>query len=132
MLIALDLIAAIGGLIIPPAVDFVKKKFLKPEQETPEATLSTLATTKPEVLPDYLNAVVGFSDAKARFFNRDVIGVPSPWVVDLRAAIRPLGVIISFALLAVSGEEYLALSDGVRLSCEVVISSWFGSRLVSR
>jgi len=128
----LDLVATIGGLIIPPAVDFVKKKFLKPEQETPEATLSTLATTSPEVMPGYLQAITGYIDAKVRFFNRDVVGTASQWVIDLRAAIRPCGVIIAFAILTFSGQDFLALNDGVRLSCEAVISSWFGDRIVAR
>ena len=45
----LDAIASLGGLIVPPIFDFVKKKFLK-KDDTAEATLSSLAVTKPEIL----------------------------------------------------------------------------------
>lgn len=134
-----DAIIALAGLAIPPVVDFVKKKFLKKEQDTPEATMSTLATTKPEVMPAYLTAQTGLMEATIKFFNRDVCGTPSQWVVDLRAAIRPVGVVISFvtlivlAVMALTGfkvdptvAETLA---GVRYSCELVVSSWFGDRI---
>ena len=140
-----DLLVGLGGLIVPPAVDFLKKKFLKPENDTPEATMSSLATTKPEVLPDYVTAVTGMLKARVDFFNRDVIGSPSQWVVNLRAAIRPVGVILSFAILAalavlaITNETALYDANaatffpdvitGVRLTCELIVSSWFGSRI---
>jgi len=139
----LDIIASIGGLIIPPAFNFIKKKFIKSENDTPERTIGDLATTKPEVVPAYVQALSTLLDAKVKFFNRDVIGSPSQWVVNLRAAIRPIGVILSFFVLG--GMVYLALTGsysrfdavpevldemltGIRLSCEVMITSWFGSR----
>lgn len=131
----LDIIASIGGLIIPPAFNFIKKKFIKSENDTPERTIGDLATTKPEVVPDYVQALSVLLDAKVKFFNRDVIGSPSQWVVDLRAAIRPCGVVMSFVLLGYM--VYEAQWDlgsvnetwtGVRLSCETMITSWFGSR----
>lgn len=131
-----DIIASLGGLIIPPVFSFIKKKFIKSENDTPERTIGDLATTKPEVVPDYVQALSTLLDAKVKFFNRDVIGSPSQWVVDLRAAIRPIGVVISFAIL--SYMVYAALTGvpmsandtwvGVRLSCECMITSWFGSR----
>ena len=135
----LDAIMVLAGLVLPPAVDFIKKKFLKKEQDTPEATMSTLATTKPDVLPGYVTAITGWLDAQVRFFNRDVTGSPSQWVVDLRAAIRPIGVI--GAGLILSGMVVGAFAEwkpepsvldtltGVRLTCEVMISSWFGHRI---
>jgi len=135
----LDAIIAIGSLLIPPVVDFVKKKFLKKEQDTPEATMSSLATTKPEVLPEYVKAVAGWLDAQVKFFNRDISGTPSQWVVDLRAAIRPVGTVLAFATLALMVSAALGgykpvpeMADtitGVRYSCEVMVSSWFGSRI---
>jgi len=138
-MIGLELITTLGGLIFPPAFDFIKKKFLKPGSDTPEATASALATTKPEVLPDYINAVVGLKKAEIDFFNRDVIGTASQWVVDLRASIRPIGVILSFIVLfaqiglAYYYKDMSMLGDpvwtGTRLSAEVVISSWFGDRI---
>uniref|UniRef100_A0A6H1Z6V2 Uncharacterized protein n=1 Tax=viral metagenome TaxID=1070528 RepID=A0A6H1Z6V2_9ZZZZ len=125
--------------MIPGAIDFVKKKWLTPEQDSPEATMSTLATTKPEVLPQYMTAMAGWLDAQVKFFNRDVTGTPSQWVVDLRAAIRPIATIGAGAMLGImvfaSISEYkvdptmAASLAGVRLSCEAIVSSWFGSRI---
>lgn len=126
----LDLIASLGGLIVPPAFDLIKKVFVKQGKDTPEATMSSLATTKPEILPDYLAAVVNHLKAKIEWFNRDVIGVPSQWVVDLRAAIRPATVVIGLAaLVAVPAFSDVTLDPGTRYFFEVTIASWFGSRL---
>jgi len=135
----LDALIAIGSLILPPAVDFIKKKFLKKEQDTPEATMSTLATTKPDVLPGYVTAITEWLKAQVAFFNRDVAGTPSQWVIDLRAVIRPLGTVgagitlMVMVIAAIQGykpdpsmNETLA---GVRYSCEVIVSSWFGDRI---
>jgi len=128
----LDIIASIGGLIIPPAFNFIKKKFIKSENDTPERTIGDLATTKPEVVPDYVQALSTLLDAKVKFFNRDVIGSPSQWVADLRAVIRPAGVIMAFFILGymvVTSPLETASVLGVRASCEVMVSSWFGDRL---
>ena len=138
----LDVIVALGGLLIPPVVDFVKKKFLKKEQDAPEATMSTLATTKPDVLPAYITAISGWLGAQKEFFNRDVTGTPSQWVVDLRAAIRPIGTAAAFIILAgmvlsaIAGYKpdptMASTIDGVRLSCEAMAGSWFGDRIAIR
>lgn len=131
----LDLIASLGGLIIPPVFDLVKKIFVKKGRDTPEATMSALATTKPEILPDYLKAVVDHLKAKIDWFNRDVIGIPSQWVVNLRASIRPATVILGLlaliiipAIFGAFGSDF-ALDPGTRYFFETVIASWFGSRL---
>jgi len=138
----LDAIVALGGLIIPGLFDFVKKKFIKGENDTPERTIGTLATTKPDVLADYTRALGDYLKAQVDFFNRDVIGQASGWVVDLRAAIRPFGVILSFVILggmviAMFTGNYDRLAaipngettlTGIRLTCEAVMTSWFGSR----
>lgn len=135
----LDAIIAIGSLLLPPVVDFVKKKFLKSSQDTPEATMSSLATTKPEVLPAYVTAITGWLQAQVQFFQRDISGTPSQIVVDLRAVIRPLGVLgagITLGGMVVASvygwKPDPSVSDtiaGVRYSCEVIVSSWFGDRL---
>ena len=125
----LDAIIAIAGLALPPLFDFIKKKFLKPDSDTPEATMSSLATTSPDVLPEYVKGMAQLVEAKVKWFNRDVVGQPSKWVVDVRAIIRPVGVIICFAMMAADGLRWLDLAVGVRYSCELVVSSWFGSRL---
>lgn len=135
----LDAIVAIGSLLLPPAVDFIKKKFLKPGVDTPEATMSSLAMTEPDVLPNYVIAVTGYLKAQVDYFNRDVSGTPSQWVVNLRAAIRPAGVIGAFAILGIMVYASIinykidpSMTDtltGIRLSCEAIVSSWFGDRL---
>ena len=118
-----------GSLIVPPAFDFIKKKFVKESNDTPERTIGTLATTKPEALEGYIKALAELKDSAVKFFNRDVIGSPSQWVVDLRAAIRPLGVIISFGILCCIAGDIMSKVEGIRLSCECIITSWFGSRI---
>lgn len=138
-MLGIEAILALAGLVIPPAFDFIKKKFLKPTVDTPEATMSALATTKPEVMKDYLLGQSGLLEAKTKYFNRDICGVPSQVIIDIRAAIRPLGVIISFIILCImaywsfSGKtimpEAKATVDGVRYACVVIITSWFGDRL---
>jgi len=135
----LDAIIAIGSLLVPPVVDFVKKKFLKKEQDTPEATMSTLATTKPDVLPTYITAMTGWLEAQVKFFNRDVCGTPSQRVIDLRAIIRPLGTVgagivlggmVLASVLKVQIDPSMNETlTGVRYTCEVIVSSWFGDRL---
>jgi hypothetical protein len=130
----LDLVASLGGLIVPPVFDFIKKKFLKRSQDTPEATMSALATTKPDILPAYLEAVVKHLEAKIKWFNRDVIGTPSQWVVNVRAAIRPIVVIVGLLFLVLpaimfGAEAVHTLDPGTRYFFETVIASWFGDRL---
>ncbi len=128
----LDAIVTVGSLIAPPAFDFLKKKFVKESNDTPERTMGTLAMTKPEVLVPYVEALAKHMGAKVQFFNRDVIGEPSQWIVNLRAGIRPITVIASLALLASSLwlPEFFKLDPGIRLFCESTVSSWMGSRLV--
>lgn len=135
----LDAIIAIGSLLLPPVVDFVKKKWLAPGKDSPESTMSSLATTKPEVLPGYVTAITEWLKAQVAFFNRDVQGAPSQWVVDLRAVIRPVGTIGAGGILGVM--VFMALNGykpapeiadtvvGVRFTCEAIVSSWFGDRI---
>jgi len=134
----IEAILALAGLVIPPAVDFLKKKFIK-GNDTPEATLSTLATTKPEVMPAYIEAQSKLLVAQKEHFNRDICGIPSQWIVDLRAAIRPIGVIISFGILIGMGIAYYGevviteaakpMIEGTKYAAILILSSWFGDRL---
>ena len=135
----IEAILALVSLALPPLFDFAKKKFLKPSEDTPEATMAALATTKPEVMGEYLQGQAGLLEAKTKYFNRDICGIPAQWVINLRASIRPFGVIIAFFILAVMA--YLAFNnysfsadmkstvDGVRYACVVIMASWFGDRL---
>jgi hypothetical protein len=135
----IDAIIALVGLLAPPAIDFAKKLFLKPDKDTPEATMSALATTKPEALGAYVEAMAKYLKTQIDNFNRDISGVPAQWVVNMRAAIRPIGTIGSILILAILG--FMAITgvqvdpsmkdtiDGVRYTCEGIASSWFGSRI---
>ncbi len=136
----IEAILALVGLVVPPAFDFIKKKFLKPDSDTPEATMATLATTKPEVMKDYLVGQAGLLDAKTKYFNRDIAGMPSQWVIDMRASIRPVGVIIAIIVLASMGfmaltgnyqpkPEVATTMAAVRAFCILIVTSWFGDRL---
>lgn len=125
----LGLISSLAGLIVPPAFDFIKKKFLKAKADTPEATMATLATTKPEVLGEYLKANVELLRAKKDFFNRDVVGTPSIWVVNLRAAIRPTFVVLALAVRCACWAFNWNVDPSFNAMMDICIASWFGSRL---
>jgi hypothetical protein len=125
----LEAVTTIGGLVLPPLFDLLKKVFVKPGADTPEATLSALATTKPEVLPQFVEAQQRLLQARTLWFNRDVVGQVSPWVADLRACIRPLTVILCMVLLGLGALGGLELAPSVRASLLFMVSSWFGGRL---
>lgn len=120
---------ALGGLILPPAVDFIKKKFLPKDKDTPEATMSALATTNPDILPQYVDSSTSWLKAKVDWFNRDVIGAPSQWVVNLRAAIRPACTVGAVLTLGIGYFKPEALDPGTRYALITIVSSWFGDRL---
>ncbi len=125
----IEAILAICGLVVPPVTDFVKKKFLKKGEDTTEATISSLATTKPDVIPSFMQANTEWLRAKIEWFNRDVIGQPSAWVVDLRAAIRPVSVILSLLMIAFDTKISLGLDPNTRAALILNITSWFGDRI---
>ena len=124
-----DAIVTIGSMFFPPLFDLIRKKILGRDEDTPEATLATLATTKPEVMPDYVNALAALEKARADAFSRDVSGVPSQWLVTLRAAIRPVGTMLALVTLVVGCLMQLPLDEPFRLTLEAVVGSWFGTRI---
>ncbi len=135
----IDAIIALVSLLAPPAIDLVKKIFVKPGKDTPEATLSTLATTKPEALEGFVKAQALLLEAQNKVFNRDVTGEIAAWVRTLRAAIRPVGTALGFFALCVmayaayNGQTYnetqRPVVDGLRYTSEAIVSSWFGARI---
>jgi hypothetical protein len=125
----LEAITTIGGLVLPPVFDIVKKVFVKRENDSPEATMNSLATTKPEVLPAYMEAATNLMKARTEWFNRDVIGAASTWVVDLRAAIRPVTVCLCMLFLGMDTGGALPMEPSVRAALLFIIASWFGGRL---
>jgi hypothetical protein len=127
----IEAVIALGGLLVPPVFDFIKKKFIKSGKDTPEATMSTLAVSKPEALPAYTEAMSKLLYAQVAFFNRDVIGELPVWVSALRGAIRPIVVVLGilhFILIDISGGA-VKMDSGVKYFYIAIISSWFGSRL---
>ncbi len=128
-MIPIEAITTIGGLVLPPVFDLIKKVFVKKGADTPEATMSSLATTKPEVLPQYVEAVTNLRNAETSWFNRDIVGQASTWVVDLRAVIRPMTVVASMLLLGLDAGGAIALEPGARASFLFIVGTWFGGRL---
>lgn len=124
-----DAIATIAGLIIPPAYNFIKKKYLT-KSDDPEETLNSLAITKPEALPAFISAQAAYLEAQTKFFNRDISGTPSQWIIDLRAAIRPLFVPISLGIRICGWYYGWAIDEGFCGLMDSCISSWFSSRLI--
>ena len=124
----LDLAASALGFVVPPVFDFIKKKFLDSKKHTPEITLSTLATTKPDIMTAFIDSQCKLFDAKTRFFNRDVVGELSLWVRDLRGSIRPLFFVFSFAYIFTSAIFGWHTDAYIRNIMEVGLSSWFGDR----
>ncbi len=123
-----DLLSSIGGALISPVYDFIKKKFIGGAKDTPESTLGTLAATKPEVITPYIEALVKLKQQDIVYFNRDVVGSISVFVSDLRAAIRPITVIISLAFLFLDGLAVINLETGARCTFELCVTSWMGDR----
>jgi len=127
----IDALITLGGLLIPPVFDFVKKLFIKPSKDNAESTMSSLAITSPEHLAGYVNAMGEYMKAQAIFFNRDVFGEIPVWVSGLRAVIRPAVVIVGlshFALHGLFGDGFV-LDIGTRYFYEINISSWFGTKM---
>lgn len=129
----LEAIMAVGGLVLPAIVDFVKGKFLKGTGEVTD-TLATLATTKPDQLAPYMDSYAKYIQAEVQFYNRDVVtgGKLGEWVCNLRASIRPIGVILCFLLLGADAIYGFDLPEGVRGTFEMVIGTWFGTRIVTK
>jgi len=123
-------ILTLSSVLVPPLFDFVKKKFLKPNQDSPEATLSTLATTKPDIMPAFIEAQAKLLKAQTEYFNRDVIGTPSLWVINMRASIRPLFVCVSVPARICSWIFSWHIDPQFCYLMDVCIGSWFGSRLI--
>lgn len=129
MLLTADLIAGAIGLIAPPAFDFIKKKFIKGSDDTPERTMGTLATTSPENMEGYARGMASLFEAKAKYFNRDVVGEISIYIRNLRAAIRPITVVGCLAAIICNGFGWFELSEGARISFELNVTSWLGTRI---
>jgi hypothetical protein len=123
-------ITSIVGMVFPSIFDFVKKKFLKHGEDSPEETLNSLVTTKPELMANYISAMSSLFDAKTKYFNRDVVGSLPIWVSSLRACIRPISVILSMGLFIASWATQIQIPDAIASFMALNVSSWFGDRLI--
>ncbi len=128
-MIPLEVITTIGSMVIPPAFDFIKKKFIPSESDTPERTISSIATTKPETLPQVIEAYSKLYQAKKDWFNRDVIGETSLWVNNLRASIRPITVIICLVIYLTGILFQIDLPEEFTIPASSWIGLWFGDRM---
>ena len=116
-------------MVFPPVFDLIKKKVLGKDEDTPEATLSTLATSKPEIMPQYVEALAKLEEAQVKNFQRDVAGEPAKWVSTLRAAIRPLGTTMALFALILCPVMDIPLDEPTRITLELIVGSWFGTRI---
>ena len=130
----LEAVTALGGLVIPPVFDVIKRKGLGLPDDSEEGTLSALARSNPDAMEGYVRAKADLYDAEARFFNRDIAGTPSAWVINLRGSIRPGVTLLCVLALIIEMLPFasLGLDQGTRATMCLIVSSWFGDRLFSK
>jgi len=121
----LPLISLLANVALPPVVNLVKSVF--GIKDTPQDTLSNLASTKPEVLPQYIDAQSKYLESETKYFQRDITGTPSQWVIDMRASIRPFSVIASFIVLFAS--FFIIIQPPILITVNGVIGNWIGSKI---
>lgn len=134
MVIPFEAITGIIGTVLPPAFKLIKNIFGKKSNQTPAEALDDIATTKPEILPQYVEALAKLGDMELKYFSRDVTQPLSQWVADLRAVIRPGGVVISFILLLIDGIANAgwgthAFDESTRAAYTGYIGTWIGDRI---
>jgi hypothetical protein len=124
---------ALIGVLAPAAVDIFKTKVLGMEPQGAKDVLGSLAKSNPDKMADFVKAQADLMDAETRTFNRDVIGIPSGWVVDIRAAIRPVVTVASIIMLAAEMLPFgFVLDPGTRATLCLIVSYWFGSRVATK
>jgi len=123
----LSLVSLLGNTFLPPVYNIVKGIFSKGRPDTPEQTMSNLATTKPDILPQYVQALAQNRESEVKFFNKDVAGTPSQWVIDLRACIRPISVVLAFILIGIS--LFTTVNNALIISANGVIGNWLGTKI---
>jgi len=123
----LGLVTLIGNVVIPPVFNLIKGWINGDKADSPEQTMGNLATTKPEVLPEFVKALALNRESEVKFFNRDVAGTPSLWVINLRACIRPFATIVSFGVLVAS--FFTKVDPLTLITCNGVIGNWLGTKI---
>lgn len=128
------ILTTLGSMVLPPLLEIVKAKALGTRD--PVQMLSSLAVNEktaqviPSLIENWRSLIETQSQLQVKMFNVDVIGQPSQWVVDLRASIRPVTVIISLLLFIIS--PFITVPDYVQQACAGFIGFWFGNRMVEK
>ncbi len=122
----LEAVTGLLGVIIPPAMKLIRNKWGK-KQDDPEEMIGALAEDKPDILPQYLDALGRLYEAKKNYFNRDIVDTDIwKWVKSIRAAIRPVSVAISLLALVFYSSH---LDPATRAAMGGWIGSWMGDRI---
>ena len=122
------LASLIGNVIVPPVYNLIKGWISGGKPDTPEQTMSNLATTKPEVLGQYITGLSSWLDAQTKYFNRDVTGTPSLWVINLRACIRPIVTIASVVVL-VAPFFGVIIDNWTKVTASGIFGNWLGTKI---
>ena len=119
---------------IPPLLDILKTKVVGAQK--PEQILGSMALNEKtaQFVPQFVESLQKLIETQSQFqkdlFNVDVVGQPSQFVVDLRALIRPVTVLVSLGVFAVS--PFVEIPQYVQQACSMFIGFWFGSRFVEK
>jgi hypothetical protein len=121
-------ILSLAGLVWPTVAQGVKHLFGK-SSTTEQETVGALASTNPDVIPEYVRAMNEGKDFQLKWFNRDVSGAVHWIVLTWRAAIRPFVVTCSIAaLVAMYFIPSITADPEITSVLSFYVSSWMGSR----
>jgi hypothetical protein len=123
----IDAIVSLVSLFGPKLINLVGGIFGR--KNTPEQTLASLAQANPDALGKYVEAQAALVRANNESVNADISGSISVWVANTRAMIRPVITVAAAAHTIYSGLHGINLDESTRYTYEVIIGSWFGSRL---
>lgn len=125
----IEVISALVGGVLPPAIRLVRDVIFRDRKSSQYDNIYTLATESPQHLPEYVKALADLVRAEKELFNKDVSGEIPRWVAGLRAAIRPMVVILSFVVLIIDFFSLMDAGAGVRAACTGYIGAWMGDRV---
>jgi len=120
------------GMIVPQAFDFLRKVFIKGDNDLTDNTMNSIALSKPEILPSYVEAYAKLIESKINYFNRDVSGEIPRWIAGFRALIIPTVVTISMGCMVYSlimsgfGLHFTTIGTGIIDSCSTIAGGWIG------
>lgn len=121
----------LSTIVLPPVIKLVKNIFGKKPKDEFEA-MQEIARDKPEALVSYVQAQAELWKAKSGFMQADISDKVSPWVMDLRASVRPVITYLLVLNIVISKFFKLDVSLIESNSAGAVIGWWFGERLAVR